>query len=137
MKTIEALKQYSNGISMYQTINGTYPAFNSICLGSTNCSQVTAGTACFGYGVASNNATFDVNMTTILGSLPRLSTQRMNCNGVMYSGGFYHSNDGNAANVFYYLKGDQNYPATIGILTNVAGGQQDDVTLCVAALPVL
>lgn len=102
------------------------------------CSQVTDGTGtCFGLGGTSSNPALDTAMTANLGKLPQLSSQRMNCGGKMYAGGFYNSGDGKAAAVFFFLKGNQ--PCLVIGLFNIlsARTQQDDTTNCVMSLPTL
>lgn len=138
-KTLAALKQYSDGIAMYQVTNGLYPIVPIACLGASGgaCSQVTDGAAtCFATGTAPSNATFDSTMTATLGKLPQLSSQRMNCRGKEYAGGFYFSNDGKTAGVYYFLRGNQQC-SSIGIFGFAYRAQQDDTTLCQASLPVL
>jgi len=138
-KTLAALKQYSDGIAMYQVTNSLYPIIPIACLGASggNCSQVTDGTAtCFGTGTAPSNSTFDSTMTATLGKLPQLSSQRMNCGGKSYAGGFYWSNYGKTAGVNYFLRGNQQC-SSIGIFNLSSRMQQDDTTLCVTSLPSL
>jgi prepilin-type N-terminal cleavage/methylation domain-containing protein len=138
-KTIAALNDYSNGLGLYQAANGIYPVATNACFGASDgiCSQVTDGGAtCFGLGGTTSKPVFDTAMTTSLGKLPQSSIQRMNCGGKNYAGGFYNSGDGKVAVVYYYLKGNQ--PClTIGIFSYTGRAQQDDTTLCTAALPIL
>jgi prepilin-type N-terminal cleavage/methylation domain-containing protein len=138
-KTLSAMKQYSDGISMYQVTNGSYPIASVACLGSSDgiCAQVTDSTGtCFGIGGAASTSGFNTTMTAMLGTLPQVSQQRMNCGGKMYAGVFYNSSDGKNANVYYFLRGNQTCP-TIGIFNVVYRAQQDDTTECITSLPTL
>lgn len=138
-KTIAALKQYSDGISMYQVTNGQYPTVGFACLGASDgiCGQVTDGGATCTIGGATSSPAFDSAMTATLGKLPQLSSQRMNCGGKMYAGALYYSPDGKNGIVYYLLRGSQDCPS-IGIFGESTRIQQeDDMTLCVMWLPTL
>jgi len=140
-KTINAVGQYAKAVSIYQTTSttNTYPDISLACLGSTTCSQVSDGAStCFGTGGAGYSGSFDTMMTTILNNLPQLSTQRMNCGGKNYAGGFYYTqNNGKSGGIYYYLRGNQTCPPSIGSLQQSSRSQQDDTTLCIALFPTL
>lgn len=137
-KTIAALKQYSDGIAMYQAVNGQYPIASYVCLGApdSKCGQVTDGAStCVGIGGLVSNATFDNTMIATLGKLPQLSAQNMNCGGKMYAGALYYS-DGKGALVYYVLRGNQQC-SSIGIFYLSSRTQQNDTTFCITYLPAL
>lgn len=141
--TVQAVGEYAKGIHSYAVINGSYPQDASFpCLGrlGTACGRVTADASipnCLGIGGASATAGFDAAMKTIFnGTVPQPSGQLMNCGGTMLSGAFYRSTDGKAANIFYFLRGNQQC-ADIGGLVSPVRIQQDDTTRCMASFPTL
>ena len=132
-KTIQAVAQYVKAINIYATTKGQYPIVTGVypCLGPHPgaCGRVTAGASCLVYGGSSTNTDFEALIKEVMPSLPQLSTQRMNCGGVMYSGGFYSPSTGTTANIIYYLNGDQACQPMDGAQT-ITKQQQDDTTLC-------
>jgi len=140
-KTIQAVSQYIKAFHGYAAVNDTYPVETGYpCLGTVaTCGQVSGATYCLGSGTASNNASFDGKVKTILTALPEPSVQKMNCGGVLASGAYYVKNDasvGKGAQVIYFLRGDQPCDKLSGVAW-VTRMQLDDTTRCYAGLPTL
>jgi prepilin-type N-terminal cleavage/methylation domain-containing protein len=141
--TVQAVGEYAKGIHAYAALNGSYPIDASFpCLGKlgTTCGRVTADASipnCLGIGGASATTSFDTAMKTVFsGAMPQPSAQSMNCGGTMLSGAFYRSTDGKAAQIFYFLRGNQPC-ADIGGIDSSARSQQDDTTRCTTSFPTL
>lgn len=142
-KTANGVGAYVKSMMAYAQINGTYPgAGNYRCVKDDKdnnlCSQVgTQAATCFGRGSAARNSSFDSDISTIVNTLPTVSSQSMTCGGQPYRGAFVGtSTDGKGGNFEAYYKGNVTCPS-IGSLTNSNRTQQDDVTWCYYALPSL
>jgi prepilin-type N-terminal cleavage/methylation domain-containing protein len=141
-KTVQAVGQYVKALRSYATLNGQYPALGASvypCLGKhpgTSCGKRTTGTNCLGGGSTVSRADFDEAIKTVLASPPELSSQQMNCAGLMYSGGYYLPSTGPNASIIYFLRGDQACSG-IGGVQSFSRQQLDDTTQCRANLPAV
>ena len=109
-KTVQAVGQYVKAIKTYHSLKGNYPITTLYpCLGphpGTSCGRVTAGTNCT-YGATGSNVDFDAMLKEVIQNLPSLSSQRVNCGGTLYRGGFYTPSTGSTATIVYFLNGIQ------------------------------
>jgi len=145
-KTIQGVSQYVKAIQSYNSLKGYYPIepTNYPCLGpmvsGTSCARLSGSNTCTGSvgdGGAATQTTFDTSIKEVLsGTLPSLSSQKMNCAGNIYAGGYYRPSTGTTAQIVYYLKGDEPC-AGIGGVQSFTKTQQEEITRCVATLPTL
>jgi prepilin-type N-terminal cleavage/methylation domain-containing protein len=138
-KTLQAVNQYIKGATSYAVRNGAYPISTTFaCLGTTaTCARVSGSTTCGGYGAAAYDATFAGIIATEISPPPEPSAQTISCSGNQYKGAYYDKNDassGKNATIVYYLRGNQTCSTSYGTLTRA---QQEDVTFCRVALPIL
>lgn len=138
-KTVQAVSQYVKALRAYATLKGEYPVLGSVhpCLGKhpgTSCGRRSTGASCLGSGATSSRADFDTEMKLVLNSMPELSSQQMNCGGVMYSGGYYLPSTGPTASIIFFLKGNQSCSG-VGGVQSFSKQQQDDTTQCRVYLP--
>lgn len=138
IKTISAIEKYATALSAYSTTNNSYPSVPLGCLGGvSSCAQVTDGAAtCFGTGGASNSSTLDTAIKTVITTLPSLSNQQISCGGKSYVGGFFGTNDGKTAVIYYFLRGNQTCTSTAS-LAITSSTYQGDATQCIGSLPTL
>lgn len=141
-KTIQAVGQYVKALRSYAAIKGEYPILGASaypCMGphpGTSCGKRTSGTNCLGSGSTVSTSDFDTAMKEVITKIPELSSQQMNCGGLMYSGGYYTPSTGPNAMLVYFLKGDQACGG-IGGVDSFAKQQSNDTTQCRAYLPNL
>lgn len=142
LKTVTAVRNYAAKIMAYKVDNGHYPQYSGWpCLGPhpTSCGKRTSNTTnmCVGGGAGSQTA-FDDEMKTLFGgALPAPSSQQMMCRGDLYSGAWFHGNTaGTAAEIMYYVKGNQTCNAGGG-LRQVNRVFDTETTGCFMALPAL
>lgn len=139
-KTVQGVAQYVRALKSYAALKGEYPVLGSVypCLGKhpgTSCGKRTmVSTSCFGSGSTVSRADFDAAIKEVLVNPPELSSQQMNCNGLMYSGGYYTPSTGPTASIIFFLKGDQSCDG-IGGVQSFTKQQQDDMTQCRVNLP--
>ncbi len=140
IRTTNAVGEYVKGILAYSSINGTYPVDAAWpCLGvyPTSCAKISGPGGCFGFGSTTGTAGFDSSMKQIFsGSMPQPSNQTMNCGGSMFGGAWYNPSTGKAAQITYFLRGNQTC-GDIGGVQSFNKQQQDDATACNAYLPTL
>lgn len=132
-KTLAAVGQYVKALQLFATNNGRYPINTTYpCLGDLNAvCGATQYPSCFGYSSVTGQQAFIDDIRTVLGSMPELSTQQMDCNGAggVARGGFYYSVNGISVTVQYFLRGDVacQPPAGLGIYQR---NQAVDATDC-------
>ncbi len=131
-RTTDAMKAYAKALQGYKADNGSFPvALGYPCLGTTlsnTCARVSGSTACNGDGSTVGIPSFDAILQPYLGSTkPAPSTQRTNCNGSVFSGGYYYSPDGVATSIVYYLRGVSTCPSVGGLTVNSTFATDDGV----------
>ena len=144
-KTVQGVSQYVKAIHNYNSLKGSYPVESAYpCLGpmvsGVTCARISGSSTCTGSvgdGGAATQTTFDNSIKEVIsGILPSLSSQRMNCSGNVYAGGYYRPSTGSTAQIVYYLKGDESCSG-IGGVQSFTKTQQEEITRCVATLPPL
>lgn len=143
-KTTQAVTQYVKALRLYATQNDQYPTTGATeypCLGThTSCGKLTASaTSCMSYGGTSFIASFDTKIKEVMPRPPSLSNQRINCEGLIYSGGFYTpTTTGTTANIVFYLNGKQSCPRISGASSVATLLSSDEgATRCFVTLPPL
>jgi prepilin-type N-terminal cleavage/methylation domain-containing protein len=144
--TTQALTQYVKALTLYRTLNGTYPeganASSWRCVPDTDdnssCGHLStdaAPSSCSALGPLKGvtDSTLDTELQTVVSPLPKVSSQTAMCGGQQYRGAFYipFFNPVSAAAIAAYLKGDVECPSVASIDSSVLDRQHaGDVTLC-------
>ena len=139
-KTIQAVQGYVKIMQMYAVMYATYPVTAGYpCLsaeGST-CAKDSGAATCFGLGVTTANTSYITELRKVAtGGLPTFSSQKISCNGSLFSGVYTDPSTGGSARIYYFLRGDQPCSGIGGVAT-FTKQQQDDLTYCRADLPTL
>lgn len=128
-KTVQSVAQYGKAIKLYVADRGAYPIQTYSCLGNpTRCGNVTDSTDPGCSGGQTTPKTLISVLAPYATSLPEPSTQTMTCLAKQYAGAWYHSSAGTAAEMRFYLKGNQQCDSVgMPIATRSV---VDDTTIC-------
>ena len=128
-KTVQAVAQYGKAIKLYVAEQGAYPIQVYSCLGNpTRCGNVTDTTDPGCAGGQTTPKTLNSSLAPYATNLPEPSTQTMTCLAKQYAGAWYHSAAGTAAEMRFYLKGNQ--PCDTVGMPIFSRNVVDETTIC-------
>jgi prepilin-type N-terminal cleavage/methylation domain-containing protein len=144
--TTQALTQYVKALTLYRTLNGTYPVGGASewrCLPDTNnntgCGYMgtdPAPSSCSQLGAFKGvtDTTLNSQLQSVVSPIPKVSSQTALCGGQPYGGAFYAPffEPTQSAALAAYFKGNIECPsvASLGDAGVQNATNKDDVTLC-------
>lgn len=144
-KTINAVTAYVKAFSLYAAEKGTYPypvpAGANACLGNGwtgSCGTVVTGSPSCPIGAiaSSVDASFNSKLAEYSSSFPAMSTQKIACQGMTYSGAVATGNAKTMV-IYMFLKGNADCPKSLGTTASFVVIPDPNMQTCIYQMPTL